>query len=326
MSNIVDGTDEDYFDDGTDEDYFDLLKVKEVEIEEKGVQVLQKELIMMLNCKVRAANYSIFEIEERGVQVLQKELIMMLNCKVRAANNSVYHELKNRVERRLRLSVYIFDEEGCVYPDKSAKKTPLDINKLRVVFKPNPNIRDPILIDNKGERKREETRLHKKPRYKGGFPKEIKMGQVLMPPYYWHRVGEDSTLDPRQSELVEKRADRRTTTPRQIIIEVQLMTDPKHHGLAQNKSHADINALMLINQDKRSILISDQETSQGIGPIDDNFYKRKKRFRTIRQIHNIFQQDVRGYNKEQPTVSKQHWTSEQQATQTRLKQHAGRGK
>ena len=82
--------------DGTDEEYFNLLKVKEVE----------------------------YENEERGVLVKHKELMMILNCKVRAANNSVYHELNNRVERRLRLSAYIFDEEGCVYSDKSAKRRP----------------------------------------------------------------------------------------------------------------------------------------------------------------------------------------------------------
>ena len=133
-----------------------------------------------------------------------KELIMILNCRERAANYSVYHELNNRVERRLRLSAYIFDEEGCVYPDKSAKKTPLDTNRLRAMFIPNAIIRNPILVDHKEERKREETRLHKKPRYKDGFPKEIKMGQILMPPYYWHKMGEGSILDPHQSGLVEE--------------------------------------------------------------------------------------------------------------------------
>ena len=117
LSNIVDGT---------NEEYFDLLKVKEVE----------------------------FETEERGVLVKHKELIMILNCKEKAANYSIYHELNNRVERRLRLSAYIFDEEGCVYPDKSAKKTPLDKNKLRAMFISNPFIRNQVFIDNKGERKR----------------------------------------------------------------------------------------------------------------------------------------------------------------------------
>ena len=194
---------------------------------------------------------------------------MILNCKVRAANYSIYHDLKNRVERRLRLIAYIFDEEGCVYPDKTAKKTPLNVAVLREIFKPNLAITNPVLIDNKEERKREETRHNKKPKYKGGFPKEIfvitanKIGQILMPPYYWHKMGEDSTLDPhqsglveetphkqrasistqtnqqqnsstldsRQSELVEERIDPRTPTPKQIIIENQRITDPKHRGL-----------------------------------------------------------------------------------------------
>ena len=242
-----------------------------------------------------------------------KELIMILNCKERAANYSVYHELNDRVERRLRMSAYFFDKGRCVYPDKSAKKTPLDTNRLRSTFIPNPIILNPIRVDPKEERKREETRLHKKPRYKGGFPKEIKMGQILMPPYSWHKMSEGSTLDPhqsglveevphkqctttstqtyqqpssstldsRQSELVEERADRRETTPRQIIIEDQRMTDPKHRGLVENKIHSDINALMAISQDRRSVLISNEETKQRIGPIDDNFYKRKSVFERL---------------------------------------------
>ena len=175
VSNIVDGQ---------DEDYFELLKVKEVE----------------------------FETEERGGLVRHKELMIILNCKVKAANFSIYHDLNNKVERRLWLIAYIFDEEGYVYPDKTAKKIPLNVAALRVMFRPNPAIKNPILVDHKGERKREETRLHKKPRYKGGFPKEIKMGQVLMPPYYWQQGREDSTLDPHQSGLVEEIPHGRLTT------------------------------------------------------------------------------------------------------------------
>ena len=178
------------------------------------------------------------------------------------------------------------------------------------MFIANPNILNPVLIDNKDERKREETRLHKKPWYKGGFPKEIKMGQVLMPPYYLHKLGEDSTLDPRQSglveeishkqlattstqthqqpdfstldsrrsELVEERVYQSPKTSRQATLDDQRTSNPKHQRPAVNKSHAHINALMLINQERRLILISDEETSQGIGPIDDNFYKRKSEF------------------------------------------------
>ena len=103
--------------DGNNEEYFELLKVKEVE----------------------------FETEEKGVQVRHKELIIILSCKKRVANYSIYHELNNTVERRLRLSAYIFDEEGCVYPDKTARKTPLNVAKLRSMFVPNPKVTNPIL-------------------------------------------------------------------------------------------------------------------------------------------------------------------------------------
>ena len=79
---------------------------------------------------------------------------MILNCKEKVANYSINHELKNRVERRLRLSVYIFDEEGCVYPDKSARKNPLNVTALRAMFRINTTIRTPILVEYKEERKR----------------------------------------------------------------------------------------------------------------------------------------------------------------------------
>ena len=115
--------------DGPDENYFDLLKVKEVE----------------------------FETEERGILVRHKELMIILNCKIRAANYSIYHDLINRVERRLRLSAYIFDEEGCVFPDKTAKINPLNVAALRAMFKPNPAVTNPVLTTTK--RKGSEKRL-----------------------------------------------------------------------------------------------------------------------------------------------------------------------
>ena len=102
--------------DGKDEECFELIKVKEVE----------------------------FETEEKGVVIKHKELMMILNCKERAANYLIYHEL--------RLSAFIFDEEGCVYPDKTARKTPLDVTKLRSMFVPNPTVSNLILIDHKDER------------------------------------------------------------------------------------------------------------------------------------------------------------------------------
>ena len=108
---------------------------------------------------------------------------------------------------------------------------------LREIFKPNLAITNPILVDNKEERKREETRPHKKPRYKGGFPKEIKMCEILMPPNYWHKMGEDSTLDPRQSGLVEEITHKqKPTTSTQIHQQPNLSTlDPHQSGLVEER-------------------------------------------------------------------------------------------
>ena len=134
-----------------------------------------------------------------------------------------------------------------------------------------------------------------------------------MPPYYWHKVGEESTLDPhqsglveeiphkqlattstqthqqqdfstldsRRSELVEERVEQTPTTSRQAMIQDQRTNNSKHGKPTVNKSHADVNALMLINQDRRSVLISDEETNQRIDPIDDNFEKTKSVFERL---------------------------------------------
>ena len=75
---------------------------------------------------------------------------------------------------------------------------------LRAIFRINPAIKTPILVDKKEQRKREETRNHMKKRYRGGYPKEIMMGEALMPPYFWHNREENCTLDPHRSGLVEK--------------------------------------------------------------------------------------------------------------------------
>ena len=37
----------------------------------------------------------------------------------------------------------------------------------------------------------------------------------------------------------------------------------------------------MINRDQRSVLISDEEANLRIGPIDDNFYKRKSVFERL---------------------------------------------
>ena len=120
------------------------------------------------------------------------------------------------------------------------------------MFIPNPNILNPVLIDNKDVRKREETRLHKKPRYKGGFPKEIKMGQVLMLPYYWHKRGENSTLDPRQSGLVEEISHKQTP-----IKSTQIHQQPSSSTLDSRRSELVEEGAITQDTTSRHIIIMD---------------------------------------------------------------------
>ena len=93
-----------------------------------------------------------------------------------------------------------------------------------------------------------------------------------MPPYYWYKKAEDSTLDPhqsglveeksnknlaststqtiqqqgdlsaldsRRSELVEERVNRQPKTSRQTRVEEPRIPDP-HRGLVGDRSHSDI--------------------------------------------------------------------------------------
>ena len=86
------------------------------------------------------------------------------------------------------------------------------------MFRPNPTITKPKLVDNSEERKRKETRHHMKAKYKGGYPKEIKMGEILMPPYFWYTNDESITSDQHQSRLVGENENQkaRTSTSTQL--------------------------------------------------------------------------------------------------------------
>ena len=130
--------------DGEDEEYFQLLKIKEV----------------------------VQNVEKEGPKVERKELMILLRCKERSAHYPIYLPLNNKVEHSLRMSVYVFYEEGCIYPDKTPSKNPLNVASLRKLFKPNKSIRNPKLVDNKIERRRVIARRHARYKIKeGGFPK-----------------------------------------------------------------------------------------------------------------------------------------------------------
>ena len=79
--------------------------------------------------------------------------MIVLRCKNKAANYAIYYDLNNKVEHKMRISVYVFDREGCMYPDKTASKTPLNVAVLNEMFKVNAAITRPKYVDNKLNRR-----------------------------------------------------------------------------------------------------------------------------------------------------------------------------
>ena len=227
--------------DEDDEYYFSLFKIKEVT---KGI--------------------------EEGNTSKKKELMIILRCKNKAANYAIYYDLNNKVEHKLRMSVYVFDKEGCMYPDKTASKTPLNITVLNEMFKANTTISRPKYVDNKLNR-REVVRTQTRERInEDGYPKEIKMGEIQLPPYLWF-AEEPSTPDPKglaaeiNVQPSTSRGIQHNSTP-----------DPWQRGLAGEDSHTNINALLLTNnsQDRRSILIDgNTEIGEIRTIINENTYK-----------------------------------------------------
>ena len=79
--------------------------------------------------------------------------------------------------------------------------------------------------------------------------------------------------------MVEERTETQHVISRQVRREDHRRPDPEHHGLVWERSHSDINALIMNdkNRDRRSVLISNEQRE----PIDDDFYKRKSVFERL---------------------------------------------
>ena len=242
--------------------------------------------------------FSLFKIKEvtqgieEGNTSKKKELMIILRCKNKAANYAVYYDINNRVEHKMRISVYVFDKEGCMYPDKTASKTPLNIAVLSEMFKVNATITRPKYVDNKLNRREVARRQTKERNSEEGYPKEIKMGELQLPPYLWFAensstpdpkglAGEtiirpstsniiqlNSTPDPRQRGLAGEGNTQPTTTRSNLQ---NSTPDLPQRRLAGEDSHTNINALLQTNTsyDRRSVLI-DESTSNNQRQVINN--------------------------------------------------------
>ena len=108
--------------------------------------------------------------------------MIILHCAFCDAHQAIYRTLNQTVATRLRIGVYVFDNDGCQYPDRTmcgeAIDTRLFANNARV----NKSIMHPIFIDEKKDRARKESRNHLS-KVQGGYPMARILGTTDIPRY-----------------------------------------------------------------------------------------------------------------------------------------------
>ena len=121
--------------------------------------------------------------EEEGRSIIRTELMIFVRCTLSDAHHAIYRELNQKVATRLRLSAYVFDLQGCKYPDRTVSGLPINIQQIRERLQVNPNMKNPVYIDIKADRARAEDRQHQSKRLKGGYPVEKITGKADLPSY-----------------------------------------------------------------------------------------------------------------------------------------------
>ena len=162
--------------------------------------------------------------EEKGRAIIRTEIMMMVQCKLNDAHHAIYRLLNQKVSTRLRLSVYVFDVDGCKYPDRSYR-LPLDIQQIKNALRINTAIKNPVYIDVKEDREREEERQHVK-KVNGGYPIEKLVGTADTPIYRKFTTTKAPVIlstrdEPYGSLLGERNEARNLSNP------VNSMTHPK---------------------------------------------------------------------------------------------------
>ena len=105
----------------------------------------------------------------KGESITRIEIMILVQCEFCDAHQAIYRTLNQTVATRLQVGVYVFDHDGCQYPDRimcgEAIDTRLFANNSRV----NNSVLNPIFVDVKEDRARREDRSHIS-KVQGGYP------------------------------------------------------------------------------------------------------------------------------------------------------------
>ena len=109
--------------------------------------------------------------------------MMIVQCQLVAAHQAIYRMLNQIAATRLRIGVYVFDQDGCQYPDRTMNYEPIDTRLFVYNSRVNKLIWNPVFIDVKEGRARAEERQHVS-KIKGRYPVSRRVGTTDIP---WYR-------------------------------------------------------------------------------------------------------------------------------------------
>ena len=72
--------------------------------------------------------------EVEGRKIVRTEVMMIVQCQLVTAHQAIYRMLNQIAATRLRIGVYVFDHDGCQYPDRTMCYEPID-TRLFPVFR-----------------------------------------------------------------------------------------------------------------------------------------------------------------------------------------------
>ena len=107
--------------------------------------------------------------EVKGRKVIRPEVMKIAQCQLVTAHQAIYRMLNQTAATRLRIGVYVFDHDGCQYPDRTMCYEPIDSRLFANDSSVNKLILDPVFIDVKEDRARAEERQQVS-KIEGGYP------------------------------------------------------------------------------------------------------------------------------------------------------------
>ena len=108
--------------------------------------------------------------------------MMIVQCQLVTAHQAIYRTLNQIAATRLRIEVYVFDHDGCQYPDRTMCYEPIDTRLFANNARVNKLMLNPVFIDIKEDRARAEERQHVS-KIEGGYPVSRLVGTTDIPRY-----------------------------------------------------------------------------------------------------------------------------------------------